>query len=189
MSKDFGCVGTTIRTVSGYYLDLENPDPSMITIHDIACGVANTCRFGGQVPPHLYYSVAEHSVECSDIARRDGDSIEVQIACLMHDAAEAFLGDVVKPLKIKLSDYDLFEKRMEEAICKRFNFEIEPYKAIVKEIDQAILIAEKRHLHPSDRTEWNGEKEIRKVKVVFHNYQPVLAYDVFMTYAKHYGVK
>lgn len=96
----FGCVGNTIRLRSGLYLNLADPRPEQFTFGDIAGALSKICRFGGQI--ERLYSVAEHCVHCCDLARREGQNLDTQAAALMHDAAEAFCGDVVKPLKIML---------------------------------------------------------------------------------------
>lgn len=99
----FGCVKNTIRVRSGLYFDLLDPQPDQFTLSDIAGALSKICRFGGQID--YFYSVAEHSVHCFDQADRDGASPAVCRLALFHDAAEAFIGDVVKPLKVMLPEY------------------------------------------------------------------------------------
>lgn len=69
-----------------------HPDPDLIDIRDIAQGLGHTCRFNGQVVN--FYSVAQHSIMVSKIVPD-----EYRLHALLHDAAEAYLGDVVRPLK------------------------------------------------------------------------------------------
>lgn len=89
-----------IEVASGGFVDLLNPDPGTITLEDIARGLANTCRYGGHVK--RFYSVAEHAVLVRDLLRSRGAGPSCQLAALFHDAAEAYLGDVVAPLKWSL---------------------------------------------------------------------------------------
>ena len=117
----FGCVKNTIRVRSGRYFDLLDPQPDQFTLADIAGALSKMCRFGGQIG--RFYSVAEHSVLCAQQAAADGASIEVQAACLMHDAAEAFIGDVVKPLKVMLPQYHEVERRVELCIVRKYRLE------------------------------------------------------------------
>lgn len=177
--KAFGCHGHTIRMNSGAYLDLTDPNPALITLWDISRALANICRFGGQCD--YFYSVAEHSVACMERAQAEGLSREVQLACLMHDAAEAFLGDVVKPLKILIEPiYGPLEDKMEAAIAKVFGVDFELTAADWKRIDRMMLIAERRALFSADKVVWTGENEVEKIDYVPRCYAPVLARDVFV---------
>ncbi len=105
--------GPTIALRSGAYFDFTKPELSEFSIRDIAHALGNICRFTGHTG--RFYSVAEHSVHCSQIVE-DGH----QFAALMHDAAEAFVGDVAKPLKALLPDYAAIEERVEAAVLTRF---------------------------------------------------------------------
>lgn len=68
---------------------------------DVGASLANTCRFGGHLPGPSFYSVAEHCLEMQNYAAKfSGEHItELRLACLIHDAAEAYLGDIRRPLK------------------------------------------------------------------------------------------
>lgn len=176
----FGCVGSTIRLASGNYLDLAAPDPNAITLRDIVCALSKVCRFGGQIDD--FYSVAEHSVACAELAVARGLPRHVQFACLMHDATEAFLGDVVKPLKILIDPlYGPLESAMEAAICHRFAVDLDGTAEHWKLIDRIMLIAEKKALTTNDRVIWNGEGEIEQIDYKPRCWQPreaALAFEV-----------
>lgn len=130
-----------IMLACGGWLNLEHPDPIKICINDISIALGNTCRFNGQIAK--FYSVAEHSVVCSVVAEQCGRSPEEQFACLMHDAAEAYVGDVVTALKQRLyPQYQNFETVIESAIEIRFGLNFELHKPLIKSIDQAVLEAE-----------------------------------------------
>ena len=109
--------GPSIWTGTGY-MDLADPCPADLDLGDIARALANLCRYTGLCSD--FYSVAEHSVHCAELARRDRQPVEVQRAVLMHDATEAYLGDVSRPLKRLLPDYKALERRMAEAVAERF---------------------------------------------------------------------
>ena len=81
-----------IRTFTGKLVDPFNPDPNTIDIIDIAHGLSNICRYGGQCS--RFYSVAEHCCYVSD-ASPEGS----KLAALLHDASEAYIGDMIQPLK------------------------------------------------------------------------------------------
>jgi 5'-deoxynucleotidase YfbR-like HD superfamily hydrolase len=180
-------VKNTIRIQSGTYLDLLDPQPEQFTISDIAGALSRICRFGGQVAE--FYSVAEHSVHCANIARNDGLSIEVQRAALMHDAAEAFCGDVVKPLKVMLRGYAEVERRIEDCIGRKFGIDFAAHKDAVREIDRSMLIAERRSLFSADVVEWTGENQVKKVSVPFYLWRPTDAEHAFTQLASYLGIE
>lgn len=188
MSGTFGCYKNTIRLRSGLYLDLTDPKPDQFTLADIAGGLSKLCRYGGQV--EHFYSVAEHSVNCMLQAHQDEQPIEVQRLALMHDAAEAFIGDVIKPLKVMLSPlYDVIEDRIEKVIFTKFNLSTDPaHWSAAKEIDRAILIAERRVLFSRDNKTWTGENEVRRVPLEIRCLQPASAEGLFLWNAKVLGL-
>ena len=161
MTEHFGCVNNTIRLRSGLYLDLLAPSSSAIDIRDIAGGLSKICRFGGQC--ENFYTVAEHCIGCVGVGRNDGLDDATLLALLLHDATEAYIGDVVKPLKVLLPRYAQIEASIEHAIAAAMGVDFHAARAKVLEIDHAMLIAERRALFtPDDRT-WAGENEVRRV--------------------------
>lgn len=92
---------------SGVYVNLLDPDPALICPADIAHHLGMTCRYGGGV--RRFYSVAEHSLLVVDLLRWLGQPAEIVVAGLLHDAAEAYVGDVIAPLKyaLRLAEADL----------------------------------------------------------------------------------
>lgn len=115
-----------IEVIGGTFVDLLHPAPWQLTLRAIAHGMAKTCRYGGQITG--FYSVAEHSVLVHDLLSYRGASAGILRAALFHDAAEAYLGDVVAPLKWALrqveghtlSGYDFLTERMEDEIYTAF---------------------------------------------------------------------
>ena len=143
--RDHDAPETQILLRSGVYVDLADPDCARITIRDIASGLARTCRFSGQTT--RFYSVAEHSVLCSQIVPP-----EHAYAALMHDAAEAIIGDVTRPLKSLLPDYRRIEAQLEERLFAKFGVTIHP--AVIKRADMQVLMAERAALMPADGMRW-----------------------------------
>lgn len=185
-SKTFGCVKNTIRLRSGRYFDFLDPQPDQFTFSDITGALSKICRFGGQCP--RFYSVAEHCWHCAGVAETDGLSPVTQIACLLHDATEAFCGDVVKPLKIMLPDYAQIEARVQTAIANKFSVDFEAESGAVREIDWAMLIAERRGLFSPDTVKWHGEDEVRRLSVPFFCWQPNYAESAFCNLAGRLGI-
>jgi hypothetical protein len=137
-----------VSTRSGRRVALLNPSPSQIAIGDIAHGLAHQCRFNGQT--NKFYSVAQHSVLVASILPR-----ELRLAGLLHDASEAYLGDIVQPLKELLPDYQAIEAKFCEVLGTRFNVDLQPNDAI-KHADLVVLATERRDLMPMDTADWSS---------------------------------
>ena len=86
-----------IELYTGGFLDFEKPDPAQIKLHDVAHGLAQLCRYTGQT--RHFFSVAEHACLVANRLRKLGEPLMVQWEGLHHDNAEAFVGDVNRPLK------------------------------------------------------------------------------------------
>lgn len=147
--KTIGCIDNTIGTASGNRIDLIDPKPEQIDIQSIAAGLSKICRYGGQCT--YFYSVAEHSIHCARLAEAENQPLDVMKAVLLHDAAEAYLGDIVKPLKIALPDYAKIEARMEDVISERFNVDFKSHHDIIKKYDWQMLKKEKQTLYPKEQ--------------------------------------
>ena len=109
--------------LSGRRLDLLNPSPLDIEIEDIARGLARVARWNGQTSGDHAFSVAEHSVIVEDIFTQINPKATraERLTCLLHDAAEYVIGDMISPFKTALGlDYKTFEAQIEEAVHIRF---------------------------------------------------------------------
>ena len=124
------------QTFSGLAFDLVEPDRSMVSIKDIAISLANQCRYNGHTK--RYYSVAEHCIYVSRVL-----PVDLAFCGLMHDAAEAYVGDVTSPLKTLLCEFSDLEGRVWQAICARFGLPVELPEAVhVADVRMAITEAE-----------------------------------------------
>lgn len=136
-----------IQTYSGKRFDLLNPDARMVDILDIAHALSNLCRFNGHVT--RFYSVAQHSVLVSSLA-----GPEHALCGLLHDATEAYVGDMVRPLKQLIPNFRTFEDRIWHAVAARFGLpSILP--PIVKHADNVALVTERRDLLRPSGHRWD----------------------------------
>jgi hypothetical protein len=85
-----------------------NPDPNKIHIEDIAHSLSLMCRANGHFT--RFYSIAQHAINCANEAKACGLSERVQKACLLHDASEAYLSDIMRPVKEHIATYLKIEK-------------------------------------------------------------------------------
>lgn len=155
-----------ILTHSGKHFDLIDPQPDMIDLLDIAHALANCCRYAGH--SRAYYSVAQHSVLASQIVSED-----FALEALLHDASEAYIGDVTRPLKHLLPDYRAIEQKIEAAIRSACGLP-DKQSDEVTFADRVMLATERRDLMPADETEWPvlyGVKPLEKHIRAVHNNQ------------------
>ncbi len=124
-----------IETFTGARFSPLRPDPALVRVADIAHSLAYTCRYRGHCS--RYYSVAEHSVLVSRYVPS-----HLALEGLLHDAAEAYLGDVPRPLKRQpeMLAYGIAEARVEACVAARYGLRTDPEAlAAVKEIDSRVL--------------------------------------------------
>lgn len=107
-----------IRTSSGVKFYPLNPDPQGILIEDIAHALSLLCRGNGHVK--VFFSVGQHCIHCAKEAEQRGYSTRLILACLLHDASEAYLSDITRPVKQHLQDYCRYEEHLLEVIYKKF---------------------------------------------------------------------
>lgn len=138
--------GDWMQTFSGLRFYPLDPRPDEIDPRDIAHALSLLCRYGGHVD--RFYSVAEHCVLMSEAV-----SAEHALAALLHDATEAYVVDVPRPLKRQLPGYREIEDRVWYVIALRFRIDLELPTA-VKEADSRILLTERDALMPR-HDEWD----------------------------------
>ena len=107
-----------ITTVTGKHFDPMKPVDREIDIFDIAHALSLICRGNGHIK--TFYSVAQHSIACAEEAFARGCTPVVVLGCLLHDASEAYLSDVTRPVKKDLPQYLQAENALQNAIWRRF---------------------------------------------------------------------
>jgi hypothetical protein len=144
--------GPYLQTVSGRWVNPFDPDPDQLDAADIARALANQGRFGGHC--RSFYSVAQHSVIVSELVEQRGGDTEDVFAALMHDATEAYLGDMPHPLKHRSAlgaAFKAAEDHLEQALRDRFR--IKPDVPEIKPADRALLATERRTFS-SEKWHW-----------------------------------
>jgi len=133
---------STIMTRYGEF-DLLRIQDSEFDIRDIAHALSHTCRFRGFTT--RLYSVAQHSYNVSVLLQSQDVSPRIQLAGLMHDAAEAYLGDMPTPFKRSFRDFAEIEAYLQSAICDQFGIPW-PLHELVHWADDVMLHVEARLL-------------------------------------------
>lgn len=118
-----------------------NPDPRSIDIRDIAHSLALKTRYNGQC--QNFYSIAQHSVYVAKLIMENWESPVLRLQALLHDAAEAYLQDIPRPLKHtpQMQFYRDAENNLQQIIFQRFNLdpELDP---TIKEADYEMFARE-----------------------------------------------
>lgn len=107
-----------IMTCSHKMFDPLHPVAELIDITDVAHSLSMLCRANGHF--RSFYSVGQHCINCANEAIARGYSRRVQLACLLHDASEAYLSDVTRPVKQELPQYKLIEEPLQAMIWEKF---------------------------------------------------------------------
>lgn len=143
-----GRKGDWMQTRSGGKFWPLDPREEEVSILDIAAALSKLCRYGGHCL--RFYSVAEHSVLCMDHAPAG-----LRLATLLHDAAEAYLVDVPRPIKRHLGNYGGIEAGIMRVIAAKYGFDPAMH-ARVKEIDDRILADERAQNMVETADVWAG---------------------------------
>lgn len=172
---------TWIETSSSTLVDLLDPQPDMIRLDDIAHALSQICRYGGHAM--FPYSVAQHSVLTASLV-----PFAMGLEALMHDAAEAYIGDMVRPLKVnaEVPGYLHAEQRVEAAIRERFGLGRLDSEAI-KYADLQMLAAEKRVLVPNSTRRWACLEGVEPARVRIRDRRPGQDRVQFLEAFRRYG--
>lgn len=135
-----------ITTFTGKHLDPLEPDMTLVDIRDIAHALSLTCRGNGHVK--TFFSVAQHCINCALEAEARGYSPRLILACLIHDASEAYMSDVPRPLKRCLGEYCRAEDRLLDLIYEKYLGAplTEEEEKLVKSIDNDMMYYDLREL-------------------------------------------
>lgn len=162
-----------VSTYLGNRFFLTKPHVDYVAIEDIAHGLAFQCRFNGQTS--AFYSVAQHSLMVMSLVPE-----ELQFAALLHDAAEAYLGDMVKPLKNLFPEFSRIEAHVMSIIGQCFDVELSQLSPLIKRADRIALVTEKRDLMPHSTESWIYLQGISPLSEVISPLPPVEAKAAFL---------
>lgn len=174
-------IGDWMQLQSGMRYWPLDPRPDDFCIEDIAHALSNICRWGGHVDK--FYSVAQHSVLVAAQARKG-----LQMEALLHDAAEAYTGDIPRPLKramgndaVSLRSYSTIEAATHKAICVKFG--VNPVMADeIKQIDDRITVDERLSLFSNLHREEDWMfRNSERIGIAIRPIPPQAARELFMT--------
>ncbi len=140
-------MSSAILTYTRKSFDPLHPDPALIDPVDIAHALSLLCRAGGHFK--TFYSVGQHCLNCQKEAAARALSPRVQLILLLHDAGEAYLSDITRPVKACLPDYLIIEKALQAAIYLKFlnTPPTEDELSYMKTIDDTLLHHEFFHIN------------------------------------------
>jgi hypothetical protein len=194
---------TWIQTFTGRQFWPLDPKPEHVCLEDIAHGLAMKCRFGGQC--REFYSVAQHSVfvrgivhtrikRCEALAHISGRlRREIECHALLHDAAEAYLPDIPRPIKRHIEGFREAESRVKQAVVNAMNIAwcggldtLGEVIRIIKEADDTALATEARDLMAEPPAPWETLPPPLPARIV--PWKPDVAKENFLEAAAKLGL-
>lgn len=135
-----------ITTYTGLHFYPTEPNPDGLRMEDIAHALSLLCRGNGHTK--TFFSVGQHCLHCAREAQARGYSRHVALACLLHDASEAYLSDVPRPFKQSMPQYRVLENQLLDVIYTKFLGAplTDEEAALVKQIDDDMLYFDLRLL-------------------------------------------
>lgn len=169
-----------IQTYTGRKFYPLAPKPEDVCLEDIAHALSMKCRYGGHVL--WFYSVAQHSCMAAHLCK------EAPAWGLLHDAAEAYLVDLARPLKPHMRGFEEAEERLLRVIAKRFGLAW-PMPAPVHDVDVQLLVTERRDLLPRNAPKWGPEFDaIKPLERRIVPWTPEFAKAVFLETARKVAI-
>lgn len=182
-----GRIGDWMQTARGARFYPLDPRPEEVFLADIGAALARICRFGGHLRPEIgTYTVAQHSVIVASLV-----PLELKAAALLHDAAEAYVGDMIRPLKTTAAfgpAFKAIERGVEEAIAARFGLSPEDFhRAEVKRADAIVLATERRDVMAPGPS-WGALTEAPMADRIVFGWNPDEARGTFLFVARQLGL-
>lgn len=145
-----------------------------VHITDIAHALGMVCRYAGHC--RRFYSVAEHCVILSHTV-----DPENALWALLHDATEAYVGDMVRPLKVDMPAYRAVEDRLMAVIARKYGLPGTDMPAQVKEHDTRIVNDERAALMAPSRLPWGMLEGFEPLGVTIWGWDPYTAGERYLS--------
>lgn len=161
-----------LKTYMGNKVDPLQVTAADITLEDIAHALSLMCRGNGQVVH--FYSVGQHCINCAKEAEARGWNARLQLGSLLHDAAEAYMSDLITPIKVHMPQYYEIEDRFLKAVYDKFglaDLSKEEWNQIM-EVDRALLTYDLVELLKEPVPE-EGYQVVRIPDIAFHSFEEV----------------
>lgn len=174
MAQDSNVAGGWLQTFSKKKIYPLNPDPAQVCIEDIAHALSAQARFSGHtVWP---YSVAQHSIYVAEQLPP-----HLKLAGLLHDASEAYLVDLPKPLKVlpEFAPYRAAEDRLMSVIAGKYGFKW-PLDPLVEEVDYRMLVTEANQLMSLLHPDWTMKAEVEPYSFTIVQWMPQFTKATFL---------
>lgn len=168
----------SMDTYSGNHVNVLHPEPGAIVIEDIAHHLSLICRYGGACIRH--YSVAQHSVHVSEQISKLEGTVQDQLAGLLHDAPEAYLGDWIRPIKYMMLESEKLNKAneiLQKTIFHKFGVEDANWE-LVKQADNIMAATEAKQIMKSRGLGWENLPPPAKFRIPV--FSPNSAEDLFL---------
>jgi len=160
------------RTITGREIDLVAFSGRDVDLVTIAFALSNICRYNGHVKRH--YSVAEHSMNLARLVHPSNRPY-----ALLHDACEAYLGDLTAPVKKLLPKYQAIERRFQDTIFKHFGLntkipnEVLTADVVIRQAEMAVLMNLENGSSLEDKNETLSDI-VKKITLYDKPYEPFL---------------
>ena len=181
--------GTWMQVLDGRRFYPLDPRPEEVFIQDIAQSLSRQIRYNGLSDEII--NVGQHSCNAAWFAEMEGYGAKVQLAALMHDAAETYVADMVRPLKVEFPAYREAEDEVTSCINQALNLPIIDH-VLIKRFDNLCLAWEKRDMYPSSEpwpmtldvpvycpklTTWNHQFTCTRFLQLYHWLKAEVTYD------------
>lgn len=173
---------TFIETYTGRAFWPLEPTPDALSIIDIAHGLSNQCRYSGHTQWH--FSVAQHCCLLAKWLSDHGGSALDCLQILMHDAPEAYLVDIPRPVKQFMPEYRFWDHEINEVVREWMGWKDLPMPEIQDEIDSRIIVDERAALMSRSNLDWGHHLVPLGIEIT--HWTPVEAEQTFlMMYAAY----
>lgn len=174
---------TFIETYTGRAFWPLKPTPDALSVIDIAHALSNQCRYSGHV--QFFYSVAQHCCVLALYMQEQGHSPLDCLRMLMHDAAEAYLVDIPRPVKQYMQQYRVWDHAIGDVIDEWMGFTKFPKPAVIDDLDNRIIVDERAALMSKSGNDWGHHHDPVGIEIV--PWTPAVAERTFLRLYAEYS--